>query len=373
MEWTLKKILILTCNTGEGHNSAAYAIKTALTHKGISCELVDPVAFKSEKAKNFVSSFYNNLIKKTPSLFGAIYKLGDMYSSTSLPSPVYWANASYSDSLQNYIVENQFDAVICTHLYGMEAMTAILKKTPALVPCYGILTDYTCIPFLAETKLDGYFVPHEGVKQYMMERGYQEDSIHVSGIPVDARFTERVDQNSARSALGIDPNKNVYLLMTGGIGCENMMSLCDELLSTLHKDSLIFVLTGRNENMKNKLDEKYHANQQLRTVAFTKQVNLYMTAADVMLSKPGGLSSTEAAVVNVPLVHVNAIPGCETYNARFFSEHGMSLWAKNKTDAVQLAQSLTRNPVDAEKMRVMQRKYSNPNAANDIVLEVCGI
>ena len=369
----MNKVLILTCNTGEGHNSAAYAVKTALTQKGISCELVDPVSFKSEKAKNLVSSFYNNLIKKTPSLFGAIYKLGDLYSSTSLPSPVYWANASYSEALQKYIEENQFDAVICTHLYGMEAMTAILSKTPSLVPCYGILTDYTCIPFMTDTKLDGYFVPHAGVKQYMVNRGFQEETIHISGIPVDARFSKCVDRISARSTLGIEQNKKVYLLMTGGIGCENMMGLCDELLSKLHGDSLIFVLTGRNEAMKSKLDEKYRANQQLRTVAFTKQVNLYMTAADVMLSKPGGLSSTEAAVVNVPLVHVHAIPGCETYNARFFSEHGMSLLAKNNKEAVQLAHFLTCNPESAEKMRTMQRKYSNPNAANDIVLEVCGI
>ncbi len=369
----MKNILILTCNTGEGHNSAAYAIKTALMQKGISCELVDPVVFKSEKAKEFVSSFYNNLIKKTPSLFGAIYKLGDLYSSTCLPSPVYWANASYSDSLQQYLEGKQFDAVICTHLYGMEAMTAILKKAPALIPSYGILTDYTCIPFMAETKLDGYFVPHDGVRQYMIARGFQEDCIHVSGIPVDAKFSEYIDRSSARSALGIQQDKKVYLLMTGGIGCENMMGLCDELLSTLSRDSLIFVLTGRNDTMKCKLEEKYHANQQLRTVPFTNQVNLYMTAADVMLSKPGGLSSTEAAVVNVPLVHVNAIPGCETHNARFFSQHGMSLWAKNNKDAVRLAQSLAHNPENAAKMRTMQKKYSNPNAANDIVMEVCGI
>ena len=121
-----------------------------------------------------------------------------------------------------------------------------------------------------------------------------------------------------------------------------------------------------------KVDKKYNADSRMRTVAFTKKVELYMAAADVILTKPGGLSSTEAAVVNIPLVHVNAIPGCETCNAHFFSEHGMSLWAKNNYEAVRFAQLLTEDTTRSEKMRAAQRKYIYPDAAQTIVQEICG-
>ena len=131
-------------------------------------------------------------------------------------------------------------------------------------------------------------------------------------------------------------------------------------------------MTGRNDKLKDRLDKKYNADSRMRTVAFTKKVELYMAAADVILTKPGGLSSTEAAVVNIPLVHVNAIPGCETCNAHFFSEHGMSLWAKNNYEAVRFAQLLTEDITRSEKMRAAQRKYIYPDAAQTIVQEICG-
>ena len=89
-------------------------------------------------------------------------------------------------------MDNHFDAVVCTHLYGMEAMTAILKRKPSLIPCYGVLTDYTCIPFTGDTRLNGYFIPHEDMKQYLIDNCVREEYIHVTGIPVDSRF-EKVE------------------------------------------------------------------------------------------------------------------------------------------------------------------------------------
>lgn len=369
----MKKILILTCNTGEGHNSAAQAVKTALLRRGADCVTADPVGFSSERAKKFVSSFYNNLIRKTPAAFGAMYKMGDLYSSTRLTSPVYLANASYADSLLSYIKESGVDAVVCTHLYGMEAMTAIAKKGETDIPCYGVLTDYTCIPFLAETRLSAYFVPHDEIKRELAEKGIPEERIFASGIPVDARFSEHPDSFSARESLGIEEGKRVFLLMTGGIGCENMVKLCGELVGACRDDGdIVFVLTGRNDGMKSRLDEKYGTDGILRTVPFTRHVETYMSAADVMISKPGGLSSTEAAVVNVPLVFVNAIPGCETCNARFFSGLGIAESAASEKEAVAAAMNLANDPVRSETMRRLQREHINPRAAEEIAAAVMG-
>lgn len=369
----VKKILLLSCGTGEGHNSAAHAIKDALHERGIECEIRDPVSFKSEGAKKRVSALYNNIIKKTPRIFGVVYKIGGAYEKTRLLSPVYFANGLYAKKLDEYIKAESFDAVICTHLYGMEALTVIKKKNNT-VPCFGVMTDYTCIPFMAETKLDMYFIPAKELEKEFISRGMPAEKLVVTGIPTAPRFSERLTKAEARQRLGMPENARIYLAATGGVGCEKMLSCIESIKKVERGNYCIYVLTGRNEAMREHIEKKYK-NKHVIAVPFTKEVNVYMNAADVMLSKSGGLSSTEAAVANIPLVHVHAIPGCETKNYKFFVKKGMSVYAKNSDDAAKQAYELVSNSEKNEKMRENQRKYINPNAARDIldnVLRICG-
>ena len=368
----MKKILILSCSTGEGHNSAARAVQSVLEKEGNSCVMADPVAFQSKRMEHLVSALYNNTIRRRPQVFGAVYKLGDLYASSKLPSPVYWANAHYSKALKDYIVKEGFDAVICSHLYGMEAMTALKKRDHFEIPCYGIVTDYTCIPFLKETVMDGFFAPTQETKEEMISMENPAEKIFVTGIPVDESFADHCTMEQARNTLEISQDRKVFLVMTGGVGCENMEGLCDLLLSRLPENGLIMVLTGNNQNLKSRLDEKYGSLDRFRTVAFTRQVPLYMAASDVLLSKPGGLSSTEAAVANIPIVHIHAIPGCETCNARYFSENGLSLWANNNEEAVADAIHLACCDEASEKMRVQQKKLMHPYASRFIAQKVVG-
>ncbi len=460
----MKKVLILTCSTGEGHNSAARALESTLKARGIPCLIQDPVSFQSERMQHAVSSLYNNMIKKTPSVFGAIYKLGDAYAASNLPSPVYWANAQYAAPLKKFILENGFDTVICTHLYGMEVMTAIGKDESFPVSCYGVLTDYVCIPFTGDSDLDGYFVPCPQARDALVRKGIASEKIFLSGIPVDPAFSRRMDQAQARTKLSIPADQKMFLVMTGGVGCENMLGLCHEMtrrlkddgtifvltgknenlipadqkmflvmtggvgcenmlglchemtrrlkddgtifvltgknenlkrkldekyasepriktcenmLGLCHEmtrrlkdDGTIFVLTGKNENLKRKLDEKYASEPRIKTVAFTREVPVYMAAADVVLSKPGGLSSTEAAVANVPLVHIHAIPGCETYNANYFNDNGIAMLARSDEEAAEFASLLAYDPQRSEQMRQAQRDLIPRYAADTIIEEI---
>ena len=366
----MKHVLILTCSTGEGHNSAAYALRTAFEDQGVTCELADPVSFRSDRMKELVASLYNRTIKKAPQVFGAVYRLGDVYSSSNLPSPVYWANARYAEKLKAYILERGFDAVVCTHLYGMESMTAVLRDPDFHIPCYGVLTDYVCIPFLDETRLSGYFVPEYGAKRHLTSKGIREDCIEITGIPVGKAFTEHPDSRSARRELGLPQDRKLILTMTGGVGCENMEGFCTRIMEHMKNDAMLVVLVGKNEELKKKLETRFGHLDSFLAVPFTRQVSLYMAACDVLISKPGGLSSTEAAVANIPQVHFHAIPGCETYNARYFSEHGMAFLAHNEQEAVNFATTLAYRTDIAEGMREMQRAFINPHAAADIVQKV---
>ena len=122
------KILILSCRTGEGHNSAAKAVKEALDDFGAECELVDALTFSGRRPNEIVTNSY---------------KAGDLYSSTKLASPVYWANSLYAERLRAYIENGGFTAVVCSHLFPMETLTWLKRRGEITQKCYGILTDYT--------------------------------------------------------------------------------------------------------------------------------------------------------------------------------------------------------------------------------------
>lgn len=361
------KILILSCFTGEGHNSAAKAVAARLEIDGHEAVIADPVAFSSDKAQHFISSFYNNMIRKRPSAFGLLYKAGAIYTSTKLPSPVYYANSSYSEALGKYITENNFDAVVCTHLYGMEAMTAVRKHNPDSVPCFGVLTDYTCIPFMKDTKLDIYFAPCSSVAKELSDCGIPKEAIITTGIPVNPAFSHHTPKQEARRMLELPEDKHIILIMTGGIGCENMLELCKETHSHKDDDTLILVLVGHNNSLADSIAENFGENNGIITVPFTDKVALYMNAADVLMSKSGGLSSTEAAVANIPFIIVNAIPGCESKNAAYFEAEGMAINTHSNKEAAQNALSLIHDPARCAEICRRQRLVINSSAAKDIV------
>ena len=359
------KILVLSCNTGEGHNSAAAAMIEELNTRGAQTERVDPISFFSERAKDFVSNFYNGMIRTTPTAFGVVYKACELYSATKFVSPVYISSSTSAQRLYAYIRDHHFDAVLCTHMFGMETMTVIRKRFNADIPCYGIFTDYTCYPFSYETRLDGLFVAKCGIIPDLLSQGIPESIIHETGIPVAKKFSTDVSQADARRHLGIPEDKPIYLVMSGGIGGGSTVGLC-EALARSDEDFIAYVLIGRSEKTRYRLAEEFGADGRIRPVGFTTDVHLYMRAADVMLSKPGGLSSTEAASISIPLVHVNAIPGCETYNKTFFSSAGMSLPAKSTEEAAELAHMIVRDRNLAQRMREAQKRIINPRAAEEI-------
>lgn len=367
------KILILSCDTGEGHNSAAYAIAEACRKNNINYTLGDPLDFGGRKTGAIVSSSYNGMIKNAPAAFSVLYKAGDIYSSTGLTSPIYFANSLYADNLKAYIAKNRFSAVICTHLFAMEAMTAVRKKTGLCVPCFGVLTDYTCVPFFVETRLDGYFIPHEDLRKEVADKGIPNELIYGAGIPIGERFSSRMEKTAARDYLGIPRSKAVFMVMGGGVGCGNIIALCDELLKQDGEDYVAYILVGRNRKLKERIDRRFGDDGRIRPVTFTKKVNLYMNAADVMISKAGGLSSTEAAVANIPLVHLLVYTACEAKNADFFASHEIAVCAGSVKSAVESAWELIRDKEKAERMRAMQRSCINPHAANDILKKVISI
>ncbi|MBP5661796.1 MAG: hypothetical protein J6X30_01405 [Clostridia bacterium] len=367
------KVLLLSCSTGEGHNRAAQALAEEMERRRIPYQSADPVSFRSIRAQATVASLYNNMIRKVPRAFGLVYGAGALYSRWHrFPSPVYAANALYADKLGAFIRSGGFTCAVATHLYGMEALTALKRRGKLDVPAYGVLTDYTSTPFIEETDMDKMFVPAGEAKDMLIRRGWKPERIVVSGIPASRAFYEDKPRAQARAELQIPLDATVFLLMAGGIGNDRLLQLCRDFVSSSRQGELALVMIGRNEAMRKRLRAACGDTPLLRTVSFTDRIADYMHACDVLISKAGGLSSTEAAVAGASLVHYGSIPGCETKNAAFFASHGLSFAARSRAQALEMARTLAYDRAQAEAMRAAQREWIPPLAAADIVTQVCG-
>lgn len=360
------KVLLLSCSTGEGHNHCARAVRQALEALGHETDFFDLLHLFGEPGPISMESLLNRISTKAPSLFGLMYKAGEKVSALGVTSPVYLVNTNYGRRLCDLINDRGYEAVVCSHLFPMETLTFIRRHYALKARCYGILSDYTCIPFLAETELDGYFLPHELVRQECERAGIPADRLIVTGMPVAEAFRSAGTKEAAREALGLPARAKVYLVMTGGVGCGDAVSLCDTLLKLPDEDAVICVLAGRNQELLDDLNEKYGTDGEVRPVAFTDQVNVYMRAADVLLSKAGGISSAEAAVMNVPLVHTMMIPGVETKNAAFFGQLGMSLVAGSSEEAARFADRVVYDGKTADRIQAAQRAHMPADGAERI-------
>lgn len=317
------KLLMLGCNTGEGHNSAAHALAEAAQTKGHETQIVDPLSLGTDRVGEVASSIYNRMIQKVPELFGLIYRAGDLYSSTGIPSPVYRVTSRYAARLREYIAQQRIDAVISTHLYGMEVATAAKRQGGLPVPCFSVLTDYTCIPFLAETRQDLYFIPHADLKEEFIRRGIPEEKICCDGIPVRAKFSHPIGKEAARNRLILPRQAIVYLLMTGRrqrrrVGAVPGIASAGKRGISCHRAGW----------------QKQPAERSRRTRVFRAERHskrmLYRGLESVHGS--GGRDPLQARGpeqhgnrrAGVPLVHTMTIPGCETQNAAF-SKNGLCL------------------------------------------------
>ena len=365
------KILLLSCSTGEGHNHCARAVKEALDAAGHETSFLDMLHMFGDPGPLSFDKLLNRISSRTPEVFGMMYHAGEMYSSTGVTSPVYLANLRHARQLSAFVTENGYDAVVCSHLFPMETLTFLRRHESFPVRCYGILSDYTCIPFLPETELDGYFLPHDEVRKACVDVGLPAGRLFTTGMPVARKFSLPLSKTDARAMLGLPEDKKIYLIMTGGIGCGDAVSLCDSILRVPDENSLLCVLPGRNEELRAAIESGYQG-RGVMAVPFTDKVAVYMRAADVLLSKAGGISSSEAAVLGVPLVHTMAIPGVETLNAEFFAAHGMSYFARSTDEAARFADRLIYDTSAAARMLRAQDTCLPKDGAERIAGIICG-
>ena len=360
------KVLILSCNTGGGHNAAASALKESLNFYHHEAEVLDLMSLGRKHTSALVGGAYVKLVSVFPAGFGALYQLGELVRKFPWKSPVYYANARLGNALADYIDQNHFNAVVTTHLYPAETLTWMKQKGRLTIPCVAVATDYACIPFWEETNCDYYVVPHKDLIPEFASCGIPEEKLLPLGIPVRPAFARPASKEDVRRHLGLPENAPLFLVMSGSMGFGKVHLLAHELVSRLENGEQAVIICGNNKKRMRSLRLQFHKNPNVHIIGFTRHVAEYMAADDVLFTKPGGLSSTEAAVRRVPLVHTDPIPGCETKNRAFFVSRGMSVTGAHQKELAEAGISLARDDVRQIAMRDAQRKNSHPQAGTSI-------
>lgn len=356
------KVLILSCGTGGGHNAAGRAIEEEFLRRNIDCTMKDFHELTSRNTAKKVKNIYLWSTMKAPFVFKYAYKAGAKISSSKYKSPVYAANIFNAPKLKQYIEENGYDAIVTPHLFPAETLTRIRKKNQIAFKTFFIATDYTCTPFTEETESDYYFIPHPALEQEYISRGIRREKLVSFGIPVSGKFGAEIKKETARKELSLPQEKPIYLIMSGSMGYGDIGEMIYQLSEETEKDAYILAVTGENQPLKKELEQRFTDDKKVTVLGYTDQVALYMKAADAVFTKPGGLTSTEAAASRIPIVHTKPIPGCEDKNCAFFKNLGMSVFYDGK-NMKKIVETLNRSK---EAMLKSQGKNIDPKSAEKI-------
>ncbi len=358
--------LILSCGTGGGHDSAARAMLEELLLRGHRATMLNPYTLQSQTLARRINNMYITMVRKTPRLFGAVYTAGQLYRKLPGRSPVYYVNRKMVPLMQKYLSEHHYDVVIMTHLYPAEILTNMKNKGIPIPKTVFVSTDYVCIPFLEETECDAYITPASDLTEDYVGRGLPEEKLYPLGIPTSRVFAGTQSKAEARARLNLDPQKKYILVAGGSMGGGTIQKTIQCLTEGISdcQDTELIIVCGSNQELYGKLNAERPKNTV--AVGYTGDMADFMRASDLFITKPGGLSSTEAAVCGVPICHTAAIPGCELYNGEYFSRHGMSILCRNSAEVLPAAMALLSDQQRCGAMVECQKTAVNPSAAADI-------
>lgn len=332
------RIAMLSCNTGEGHNSTAKAICEVLKSRGVEYQIIDALSFLSPRFSKFVCNWHVRLYKYTPKLWDVGYRVCENINQHMDDRSMAALLSLGKDKLQTFLEQGHFDGIICPHVFSALMVTELRKLNRCSLPCYFVSTDYSCMPYLDQCDMDGVFIPTRELTEEFVQCGVPADKLIPSGIPVRQEFYHRGDREAARAALGLTEYDLVAIVMCGSMGVGPIQKIATGLPDRLPDNSLLVVMCAKNKKLLAAMEKIQ--DPRIRALGYCNQVPEYMDAADLMISKPGGLSSTEAANKRLPMVLHNSVGGVENPNFRLFLERGYACGDENADRVLDLAVEL---------------------------------
>lgn len=363
-------VLILSAHTGGGHDAAAKALQEALTERGANAQVMDSLAFGGAWLSRVVSGTYVRMVQHVPKGFGLMYRASQTISTSRRKSPVYLFNSSYAFRMERTLERLRPDVIICTHIFGAHSVTHLRRKGSYAGLLALVMTDYTIHPFTEDVEMDVLYVPHRAMVEESIRRGLPEGRAMAVGIPVGLDCRPCPDKTAAKVAAGLDPQSREVLLVGGSMGAGNLPEVIGSLLPVLGPKDHLTVVCGSNERARETALERFGQQKRLSILGRVSPLSPLMAAADVLVTKPGGLTISEAMTIGTPMVIVNPIAGCETVNASFLEEHGLALFARSAEELPGKVAALLGDDAARQTMIDCQRREIDPESARHIAEDV---
>ena len=332
--------------------------------------MVDCIEYINKVLNKLTTDAYKEMARKAPSLWGKVYSnsqkgvLGHVSSRT---------NKVMAIKLKNLIKESNPDLVISTHPFSSQMVSYLKRKGKISCKLVTVLTDFAPHEqwLIGYEYTDGFFVSNDNMKKSIQEYGITSDKIHVTGIPLSERFFQNFDKDSIYSEFNLDKTKPVILFFGGGefgLGKDRPVKILDSLIHNLHTFQIV-AISGKNPKMNNnfkELVEKTHSQNRVRVLDYTNKVPELMSISTIVVTKPGGLTTSESLASDLPMLVINPIPGQEEENAEFLEAHNVAVWLKKNDEPNTVINDLFKNPEKLEQMRKNAKLLAKKNSTKDI-------
>ncbi|OLP65059.1 Processive diacylglycerol beta-glucosyltransferase [Bacillus pumilus] len=364
---TNKKILILTANYGNGHMQVAKTLYDECKSQGFEHVIVSNLY---QESNPIVSEVTQYLYLKSFSIGKQFYRLfyygvDKIYNKRKFNIYLKMGNKRLDELIQ---LHNP-DIIIIT--FPMIVVPEYRNKTGKVIPTFNVMTDFCLHKIWVHENIDRYYVATDYVKQKLVEIGTHPSDVKVTGIPIRPQFEADVPTSKIYQKYGLSSNKKVLLIMAGAHGVlKNVKELCEALL--LDSEVQIVVVCGKNATLKQSLSDLEQAHpDQLKALGYVEQIDELFRVTDCMITKPGGITLTEATAIGVPVILYKPVPGQEKENALFFEEYGAAIVINRHED---ILESVTQLLQDEEKLESMKQnikqlhlKQSSQTILEDIV------
>lgn len=369
-EAVFNKVLILSASAGAGHIRAAQAIERAIIATGAARQVrhVDTLEYTNKVFRNLYSKAYIEMVGRMPDVLGWLY---DQFDKP-------WQNERRRlafDKLNTrpfvrLLADYQPDIIVCTHFLPAEIISWLKAKQRLVAPQAIVVTNFDVHAMWLCHHVEHYFVAIDETRAHLEKLGIPAERVTVSGIPIDPVFAGSFDQRAMRDKHRLAQDKTTILISAGGFGVGAIEHLVAALGDMRHAAQVVAVC-GRNQELQSELEQtaaRLHASRvALHVIGFTKEMHELMAASDILLGKPGGLTTSEALAMGLAFVIVNPIPGQEERNSDHLLEEGVAIRANNLPTLGYKIDRLLDDPARLARMQENARRMGRKRAAFEIV------
>jgi processive 1,2-diacylglycerol beta-glucosyltransferase len=366
----VSRYLFLSAPFGTGHWKAAQSVAAEVKARQpeATCFIADLFQYHHPRIGQFFSWTYLQMIRYLPSLYGSLYRMVETKTCDDQKHAMQVLLSRWlGNAVMRLVATLDPDVIVATHPYSLALLSRLRMEGRLPVPVVGVVTDFRIHAMWVYPGADLLCLPAESLVPEAVRYGIDAQRLTVTGIPVGRPFSVRAGREEARRLLELPDESPVALVMSGGLGVGpfEQIALRMASLDTVHT----VIVAGKNIKMYHRLRHLTGKYPHIRVLPYVDLVHLYMAAADVLVTKPGGLTAAEALAMQVPMVLVAAIPGQETQNQAYLTETGAARAAEVPLLSV-VIRDLLDHPHALQKMKQAARAHSRPDAAARIAAAV---